>query len=107
MAGNTASAICIFYPLYYGTISLTSISITQVIHLLVDFVENRIVFWNYKIQNSIWIMNSSRIIEVLLYLVSHGWVGRDFPWRLGSWTEASGVYKSSRDLLKDIVRMGS
>ena len=40
MAGNTASAIYVFYPLYYGTISLTSINIKQVIHLLVDFVEN-------------------------------------------------------------------
>ena len=77
MAGNTAPAntFSIHYTMVY-TISLTSITITQVIHLLVDFVENQIVFWNYEIQNSIRIINDSWIIEVLLYLASHGWVGR-------------------------------
>ena len=96
------------YFLSTDTISLTSINITQVIHLLVDFVENQIVFWNYKIQNSIRIINDSWIIEVLLYLASHGWAGRHLPWRLGSWTgslrRVQIVYMS---LLNDNVRMGS
>ena len=46
----------LFYPLYYDTISL---KITQVFHLLLDFAENQIVFWDLKIQNSVRITGVS------------------------------------------------
>ena len=39
--------------LYYDTISLTSLKITQAFHLLLAFAENPIVSWNFKIRNSI------------------------------------------------------
>ena len=42
-----------FYPLYYDIISLTSLKITQVFHLLLDFAENQGVFLDFKIQNSV------------------------------------------------------
>ena len=35
--------------------SLTSLKITQTFHLLLGFAENQIVFWYFKIKNSIWI----------------------------------------------------
>ena len=44
----------LFYPLYYDDIiSLTSLKTTQAFHLLFDFVENQIIFWDFKIRNSI------------------------------------------------------
>ena len=32
-----------------------AIKITQAFHLLLDFVENQTVFWDFKIRNSVWI----------------------------------------------------
>ena len=58
----------LLYPLYYDIISLTSLKITQAFYLLPGFVENQIIFWDFKIQNSVWIMEI-QIIEVLLYYV--------------------------------------
>ena len=58
----------LLYPLYYDIINLTSLKITQVFYLLSGFVENQIIFWDFKIHNSIWIMEI-QIIEVLLYCV--------------------------------------
>ena len=49
----------LFYPLYYNIISLTSLKITQAFHLLLDFAENQDVFLDFKIQNSIWIIEGS------------------------------------------------
>ena len=43
----------LFYPLCYDIISLTSLKTTQVFHLLFDFAKNQIIFWDFKIQNSI------------------------------------------------------
>ena len=43
----------LFYPLCYGIISLTSLKITQAFHLLLGFAENQIIFWDFKIQNSV------------------------------------------------------
>ena len=34
-------------------INLTSLKITNAFHLLLNFTENQIVFWDFKIQNSI------------------------------------------------------
>ena len=48
-----------FYPLYYDTISLISLKITQAFHLLLGFAENPMISWYFKIQNSV------RIIEGL------------------------------------------
>ena len=45
----------LFYPLYCDIISLTSLKIIQVFHLLLDFAENLGVFLDFEIQNSIWI----------------------------------------------------
>ena len=42
-------------PLYYDILGLTSQKITQVFHLLLGFAENLTIFWDFKIQNSIWI----------------------------------------------------
>ena len=52
MANNIAHINILFYPLYYGIISLTSLKITQAFHLLLDFAENQVVFRDFKIQNS-------------------------------------------------------
>ena len=49
----------LFYPLYYDIISLTSLKIIQAFHLLLSFAENHIVFWDFKIQNSVWITEGS------------------------------------------------
>ena len=57
MADNITHANMLFYPLYYDTINLTNLKITQVFHLLPDFAENQIIFC--KIQNSVWITKSS------------------------------------------------
>ena len=56
---NTVHANMLFYPLYYDIISLTSLKITQAFHLLLGFVENQTVFWDFKIQNSVWITEGS------------------------------------------------
>ena len=45
----------LLYPLYYDTISLTSLKITQAFHKLLGFADNQIVCWDFKIQNSIQI----------------------------------------------------
>ena len=49
----------LFYPLYYDIKSLTNLNITQAFHLLFDFAENQIVFWDLKIPNSVWITKGS------------------------------------------------
>ena len=49
----------LFYLLYYDIISPISLKITQAFHLLLDFVENQIVFWDFKIQNSARITEGS------------------------------------------------
>ena len=43
----------LFYPLYYDTISLTSLKIIQAFHLLLGFAENQIIFWDFNIQNRV------------------------------------------------------
>ena len=43
----------LFYPLYCDIISLTSPKITQTFHLLLGFADNQIVFWEFKIKNSV------------------------------------------------------
>ena len=43
----------LFFSLYYDILSLTSLKITQAFHLLLSFVENQTVFWDFKIQNSV------------------------------------------------------
>ena len=63
----------LFYPLYCDIVSLKSLKITQAFHLLFDFVENQIVFWDFKIHSSVWIIegsdNRDLDIKVLRYLV--------------------------------------
>ena len=49
----------LFYLLYYDIISSTSLKITQAFHLLLGFVENQIVFWDFKIRNSVRITEGS------------------------------------------------
>ena len=49
----------LFYPLYYDIINLTNLKITQAFHLLLDFAENQITFWDLKIRNNIWIIEGS------------------------------------------------
>ena len=49
----------LFFSLHYNIISLTSLKITQPFHLLLGFVENQTIFWDFKIRNSV------RITEVL------------------------------------------
>ena len=67
-ADNIIHANMLFYPLYYDTISLTSLRITQAFHLLLGFAENQrickseIVFGSLRV----WIMEIM-IIKVLLY----------------------------------------
>ena len=46
--------IC-FSTIYYDIISLTNLKITQAFHLLLDFAENQITFWDLKIRNNIQI----------------------------------------------------
>ena len=41
------------YLLYCDIISLRSLKITQEFHLLLGFTQNQIVFWDFKIRNSI------------------------------------------------------
>ena len=54
-ADNIAHANMLFYSLFYDTISLTSLKITQAFHLLLAFADNPLVSWYFKIWNSIWI----------------------------------------------------
>ena len=49
----------LFYPLYYNIISLTSLKIIQAFHSLLSFAENQVIFWDFKIQNSIRITKGS------------------------------------------------
>ena len=43
----------LFLSLYYDILSLTSLKVTQEFHLLLGFVENQTVFWDFKIRNSV------------------------------------------------------
>ena len=52
---------------YDNIISLTSLKFAKGFHLLLGFAENQGVFWDFKIQNSVWIMEIW-IIKVLLYM---------------------------------------
>ena len=47
----------LFFSLYYDILSLISLKITQA--LLLGFVENQIVFWDFKIRNSVRITEGS------------------------------------------------
>ena len=49
----------LLYPVYYDIISLTSLKITQVFHLLLGFAGNPVISWYFKIRNSICITESS------------------------------------------------
>ena len=49
----------LFFSLYYDILSLTSLKITQAFYLLLSFVENQTVFWDFKIQNSVRITKGS------------------------------------------------
>ena len=55
VADNIVHANMLLYSLYYDIISLTSLKITQKIHLLLNFAENQGVFLDFKIQNSVQI----------------------------------------------------
>ena len=80
MADNIAPSNLLFYSLYYDTLSLTSLKITQAFHLLLGFADNQTLFWDFKIQNSVRITKGSDnedldnrgptvyVIEVLLYI---------------------------------------
>ena len=59
MADNIALVNMLLYSLYCDIISLTSIKITQAFHLLLGFAENQTAFWDFKIQNRIWITYGS------------------------------------------------
>ena len=49
----------LFLSLYYDILSLTSLKITQAFRLLLGFVENQTIFWDFKIQNSVQITEGS------------------------------------------------
>ena len=49
----------LFYSLYSDIISQISLKITRAFHLLLGFAENQTVFWDFKIQNSVWITEGS------------------------------------------------
>ena len=49
----------LFFSLYYDILSLTSLKITQAFYLLLSFVENQTVFWDFKIRNSVRITEGS------------------------------------------------
>ena len=59
MVDNIAHANMLFYPLYYDIISLKGLNIAQAFHLLLDFAENSIVSWYFKIQSSVRITEGS------------------------------------------------
>ena len=73
MADNIAHANMLFYPLYYDITSLTSLKIIQAFHLLLSFAENQVIFWDFKIQNSIWITKGSdnRGSTVYIYIYNN------------------------------------
>ena len=50
MADIIAHANMLFFPLHYNILSLTSLKITQVFHLLLDFAENQTVFIRNSVQ---------------------------------------------------------
>ena len=56
---NITHANTLFYPPYYDIISLASQKITQTFHLLVGFAENQIIFWYFKIPNTVRITEDS------------------------------------------------
>ena len=58
-ADNISHDNILFYSLYYDTISLTSLKITQAFQLLLGFAENQIFFWDFKIRNSVQITEGS------------------------------------------------
>ena len=49
----------LLFSLCYDILSLTSLKITQAFHLLLGFVENQTVFWDFKIRNSVRITEGS------------------------------------------------
>ena len=49
----------LLFSLYYDILSLTSLKITQAFQLLLGFVENQTVFWDFKIRNSVRITEGS------------------------------------------------
>ena len=49
----------LFYSLYCDILSLTSLKIIQAFHLLLGFVQNQTVFWDFKIRNSVRITEGS------------------------------------------------
>ena len=59
MADNIAHAKMLFYSLYYDIVSLKSLKTTQAFHLLLAFAGNQIIFWDFKIRNSVRITESS------------------------------------------------
>ena len=58
-ADNIAPANMLFFSLHYDILSLTSLKITQAFHLILGFVENQTVFWDFKIWNSVRITEDS------------------------------------------------
>ena len=56
---NIALVNMLFYSLYYDTISLTSLKITQAFHLLLAFAGNPIISWYFKIRNCVRITEGS------------------------------------------------
>ena len=40
-------------------INLSSLKIIEVFRLLLGFAENQSIFWDFKIQNSVWITEGS------------------------------------------------
>ena len=58
-ADNIVCANMLFNLLCYDIISLTSLIITRAFYLLLGFVENQTVFWDFKIQNSVQITEGS------------------------------------------------
>ena len=49
----------LFYSLCCDIISLISLKITQAFHLLVGFVENQTIFWDFKTRNGVRIAKGS------------------------------------------------
>ena len=56
---NIVHANMLYYQLYCNIISPASLKITEAFHLFHGFAENLIVFWDFKIQNSVWISEVS------------------------------------------------
>ena len=59
MADNITHINTLFYLLYCDKISLTSLKITQVFHLLIGFAENLNCSWDFKIENNVQITKGS------------------------------------------------